>query len=68
MEEEGLPCIACKWILNWLGNKNPICLIEHVPFVPAFTHTLQNYQVTALLHVKVEAGASAWSITGETVV
>lgn len=36
--EEDLPCLACKWILNSLGNKDPICLIENVPYVPAFAH------------------------------
>lgn len=52
MEEEGLPCLACKWILSSLGNKNPICLIEYVPYVRAFTHTLWNSEVTALLQRK----------------
>lgn len=66
MEEEGFPCLACKRILNSLGNKNPICLIEYVPYVPAFTHALWNSEVTAFLHVEVEAGASAGLVTGET--
>lgn len=70
-KEEGLPCPNCKQVLNSLGNKNPICLIECMSYVPAFIHT-PSWRVKLLgdspVTCKSETGVTARCVTGETLV
>lgn len=61
--KEGLPCPACKQILNSLGNKNPICLIKCVPYVPAFTHipSSLSWRVELLRDCPVTCKSKGWA-------